>query len=116
MKIEIIERLNKFTVIADQDRTIINDVKPLAADPEDILIRIKGVGRWTIDMFLMFTLQRPDVMPFSDLGVQKGFMKYYRLDKLPDLIFMQEKSKLWSPFRTIAAIYLWHLVDDGFQW
>jgi len=85
-------------------------------DINDILIKIKGVGRWTIDMFLMFTLQRSDVMPFSDLGVQKGFMNYYQLDKLPDLLFMQEKSKSWSPFRTIAAIYLWHLVDDGFQW
>ena len=82
----------------------------------NILIKIKGVGRWTIDMFLMFTIQRPDVMPFSDLGIKKGFMNFYKLQTLPDDNFMKAKSQLWSPFRTLAAIYLWHLVDDGFEW
>ena len=70
------------------------------SEVKEFLIKIKGVGPWTVDMFLMFTLQRKDVMPFSDLGVQKGFVK----------------SELWKPFRTIASLYLWHLVDDGFVW
>ncbi len=82
----------------------------------DVLIKIKGVGPWTINMFLMFTLQREDVMPFGDLGIKKGFATYYKLKELPSINFMKEKSKLWSPFRTIASIYLWYLIDDGFEW
>ena len=80
------------------------------------LITIKGVGPWTIDMFLMFTLGRPDIMPFNDLGIQKGFMHYYNLNSVPTIEFMKEKSTLWKPFRTLASIYLWHLIDDGFEW
>ena len=83
---------------------------------KDLLIKIKGVGPWTIDMFLMFTLKREDIMPFSDLGIKKGFLKYYDLDYFPTLSFMQRQSQIWSPFRSIASIYLWHLVDDDFKW
>ncbi len=83
---------------------------------KNILININGIGPWTINMFLIFTLKREDVMPFSDLVIQKAFQKYYKLDFLPSVSFMQEKSQLWSPYNSIAAIYLWRLVDTGFQW
>ena len=80
------------------------------------LIKIKGIGPWTIDMFLMFTLNRPDILPVNDLGIQKGFKLFFRLNELPDEKFMVEKAKNWRPFRTIACWYLWKLVDDNFQW
>ena len=79
-------------------------------------IKIKGIGPWTIDMFLMFTLNRPDILPVNDLGIQKGFKLFFRLNELPDEKFMVEKAKNWRPFRTIACWYLWKLVDDNFQW
>lgn len=79
-------------------------------------IKIKGIGPWTIDMFLMFTLNRPDILPVNDLGIQKGFKLFFRLNQLPDEKFMVEKAKNWKPFRTIACWYLWKLVDDNFQW
>ncbi|HCN24906.1 MAG TPA: DNA-3-methyladenine glycosylase 2 family protein [Candidatus Marinimicrobia bacterium] len=79
-------------------------------------IKIKGIGPWTIDMFLMFTLNRPDILPVNDLGIQKGFKSFFSLNELPDENFMVEKSEKWKPFRTIACWYLWKLVDDNFQW
>ncbi len=79
-------------------------------------IKIKGIGPWTIDMFLMFALNRPDILPVNDLGIQKGFKLFFRLNELPDGKFMVEKAKNWKPFRTIACWYLWKLVDDNFQW
>ena len=79
-------------------------------------IKIKGIGPWTIDIFLMFTLNRPDILPVNDLGIQKGFKLFFRLNELPDEKFMVEKSEKWKPFRTIACWYLWKLVDDNFQW
>jgi DNA-3-methyladenine glycosylase II len=75
------------------------------------LIVVKGVGRWTADMFLMFTLYRPDVLPTGDLGIQKGFQKLFKLKTLPDAKKMEKLAKDWSPYRTIACWYLWELVD-----
>ena len=79
-------------------------------------IKIKGIGPWTIDMFLMFALNRPDILPVNDLGIQKGFKLFFRLNELPDENFMVGKAKNWKPFRTVACWYLWKLVDDNFQW
>ena len=77
----------------------------------DHLLVVKGVGPWTADMFLMFTLYRPDVLPTGDLGIQKGFQKLFKLKSLPDAKTMQRLSKNWSPHRTVACWYLWELVD-----
>lgn len=76
------------------------------------LIVVKGVGRWTADMFLMFTLSRPDVLPTGDLGIQKGFKKHFSLRTLPDPAKMEKLSKEWQPYRTVACWYLWELVDE----
>lgn len=80
------------------------------------LIQVKGIGPWTIDMFLMFTLNRMDVLPTNDLGIQKGFMIIFKLDDLPNPEFMIENSENWKPYRTIACWYLWKLVDGPFEW
>jgi DNA-3-methyladenine glycosylase II len=76
------------------------------------LIVVKGVGRWTADMFLMFTLYRPDVFPTGDLGIQKGFQKLFNLRTLPDAKKMERLAKSWAPYRTVASWYLWELIDN----
>ena len=80
------------------------------------LIKVKGIGQWTADMFLMFTLGRPDVFPFGDLGIQKGFMALTNMNHLPTKKEMERKTKKWQPYRTVAAWYLWKLVDGPFKW
>ena len=81
------------------------------------LIDIKGIGPWTADMFLMFTLCRFDVFPIKDLGIKKGMQKLFKLDMLPTDSFMIKKSKNWVPYRTICCLYLWKLIDgNNFEW
>ena len=80
------------------------------------LIQVKGIGQWTADMFLMFTLNREDVFPLGDLGVKKGVAIIENLPELPTEKHMAEISEKWQPYRTIAAWYLWKLVDGPFEW
>jgi len=81
------------------------------------LTQIKGIGQWTVDMFLMFTLSRPDVMAYGDLGIQKGYKKICNMSYLPSKKEMENGSKIWKPFRTLACWYLWKIVDDEeFVW
>lgn len=75
------------------------------------LVRVKGIGRWTAQMFLMFRLGRPDVLPDLDLGIQKGIQKAYRLRKLPSPERVKKIGAKWAPHRTIASWYLWRLLD-----
>ena len=101
------------------DTNLFNSNKVEKMSNEEIskeLIQIKGIGQWTVDMFLMFTLNRPDVMPYSDLGIQKGMKTLFDLDKLPTKEKMEALSIKWKPYRTIACWYLWKIVDDGFEW
>jgi len=80
------------------------------------LIKVKGIGQWTADMFLMFTLNREDVFPLGDLGVKKGVAIIENLPELPTEKHMEEISEKWQPYRTIAAWYMWKLVDGPFEW
>ena len=80
------------------------------------LTTIKGVGKWTAEMFLIFTLRRPDVFPVTDLGVQKGFKIFYSLDDLPTIELMNKKSESWKPYRTIMSLYLWYVVEGPIEW
>ena len=94
-----------------------NTVEKMSDDEiSELLIKIKGVGQWTIDMFLMFTLNRLDVMRYSDLAIKKGMKSLFNLNELPTKHDMKSLSINWSPFRTIACMYLWKIVDDGFEW
>lgn len=106
--------------IADAfSNNIINDKKISELDDQEIinqLTSIKGVGRWTAEMFLIFTLRRTDVFPVTDLGVQKGFQIFYSLDKLPTIEMMNQKSESWRPYRTIMSLYLWYAVEGPFEW
>lgn len=101
------------------DGTIEPKKFPKMTDEEirEHLIRVKGIGRWTADMFLMFTLYRPDVLPTGDLGIQKGFQRVFNLRTLPDVKKMEKLAKHWSPHRTVASLYLWRAVDsDESDW
>jgi DNA-3-methyladenine glycosylase II len=80
------------------------------------LIAIKGVGPWTAQMFLMFTLNRPDIFPSGDLGVQKGFQQYFKLKELPTPQTMEKRAEKWRPYRTVASLYFWKVVDGPFEW
>lgn len=75
------------------------------------LTEIKGVGRWTAEMFLIFNLGRPDVLPVHDLGIRKGFQIVYRKRKLPEPEPLERFGQRWKPYRTTAAWYLWRAVD-----
>ena len=81
----------------------------------DYLIQIKGVGRWTVEMQLMFTLGREDVFAIDDLGIQQAMIAIYQL-KTTDKKKMREKmlniSTQWSPYRTYACLHLWHWKDS----
>ena len=97
--------------------TISKDIESLV-DNEVIecLTTIKGVGPWTAEMFLMFTLNRRDVFPVTDLGIQKGFQLFFQLDEIPRPDQMIEKAEPWRPYRTLASWYLWRLVEGPFEW
>ncbi|KND52156.1 MAG: DNA-3-methyladenine glycosylase II [Parcubacteria bacterium C7867-003] len=75
------------------------------------LVSVKGVGVWTTHMFLMFTLNRLDVLPTGDLGIQKGFKILFKMKNLPDEKKMNKLSEKWKPYRTVACLYLWKLAD-----
>lgn len=75
----------------------------------NLLTQIKGVGRWTVEMILMFALQRPDVFPVLDLGIQNGIKNLYNVNLEKKELYkkMKEISASWSPYRTLACLYLW---------
>ena len=75
------------------------------------LVQVRGIGRWTVEMLLIFRLGRPDVLPVTDLGVRKGFAVTFGLDELPDADTMTRRAERWRPWRSVASWYLWRAVD-----
>jgi len=75
------------------------------------LTAVRGIGRWTVEMLLLFHLGRPDILPVNDLGVRKGFMLTYGLAALPSPAELLEYGKRWKPYRSVASWYLWRAVD-----
>jgi DNA-3-methyladenine glycosylase II len=71
------------------------------------LIEVKGIGQWTVDMFLIFHLGRPDVLPVGDLGIRRAAMLRYRLRKLPEPKRLITLARPWRPWRSVASWYLW---------
>jgi DNA-3-methyladenine glycosylase II len=71
------------------------------------LVAVKGLGDWTAHMFLMFHLERPDVLPVGDLGIRRAIERAYRLDELPDAARIEAIAAPWRPYRTLACRYLW---------
>lgn len=82
---------------------------------EDIiamLTQVKGIGRWTAEMFLIFSLGRLDVLPVDDLGFRNALKKAYRLRKLPEAKRIQKMAEKWRPYRSLATLYLWESLDN----
>jgi DNA-3-methyladenine glycosylase II len=77
------------------------------------LMEARGVGMWTVDMLMMFTLRRPDVMPVTDYGVRKGFQVLYRKRVLPSPKQILKHSEKWQPHRSVAALYLWRIAETA---
>ena len=78
------------------------------------LVAVKGIGRWTAEVFLMFRLGRQDVLPADDLGLMNAVHRVYRLRKRPDAKRLRQMGETWRPYRSIAAWYLWASLDsDG---
>ncbi len=93
---------------------VIFESLPGLADHEVIehLTQVKGIGVWTAHMFLIFALQRPDVLPTGDLGVRTAIRKIYGLDELPHPDQMQEIAARWRPYCSVASWYLWRSLDN----
>ncbi|MEO7363022.1 MAG: DNA-3-methyladenine glycosylase 2 family protein [Gemmatimonadaceae bacterium] len=77
----------------------------------DALVQVRGIGVWTAQMFLMFRLGRPDVLPVLDLGVRKGAQQIYRMRKLPETVRLEKTAKAWRPWRSVASWYCWRVLD-----
>ena len=75
------------------------------------LTQIKGLGPWTVDMFLIFHLGRPDVVPVGDLGIRRAVQTAYGLDELPDAAEIERIAEPWRPHRSLASLYLWRSLD-----
>ncbi|WP_312346129.1 DNA-3-methyladenine glycosylase [Stenotrophomonas acidaminiphila] len=81
----------------------------------EALLPIRGIGRWTVEMMLMFRLGRPDILPVDDLGVRKGAQRVDGGAGLPTPRELQARGQCWGPYRTLASLYLWRIADmaDG---
>jgi DNA-3-methyladenine glycosylase II len=108
----------KLGYLRDLARHVADDSLPLdrveSLDDDAVieaLVAVKGIGRWTAQMFLMFRLGRPDVLPELDLGVQKGIQLAYGLRALPTPKEVVRIGAPWAPYRTVASWYLWRLLD-----
>lgn len=102
------------------ERSLAGEIPTLAAarrlDDEALVERltaVRGIGRWTVEMFLIFRLGRPDVLPVDDYGVRKGFALAYGLPELPKPRELADHGARWAPWRTVASWYLWRVADRG---
>jgi len=87
------------------------DLKGLKKHPDDEVMRqlvaVKGIGRWTAEIFLMFRLGRPDIFPADDLGLMNAVQRTYGMRKRPDAKRLRKMCESWKPYRSVAAWYLW---------
>ena len=100
----------------DEPDTYNNLAKMGDEDIIQTLTKVKGIGLWTAQMFLMFTLNRPDIFPATDLAMQKGYQALFKLRELPKPGEMIKKSELWIPYRTTVSLYLWAVLEGPFEW
>jgi DNA-3-methyladenine glycosylase II len=116
----------KIRYIRDLSERIENgilDLKRVSSLPTEDVVKqldeVKGIGRWTAEMFLIFVLGRTDVLPVDDLGLRKATQKTYRLRKLPTKERFEQLSKNWHPYCSIATLYLWRSQEkpqDPVKW
>jgi 3-methyladenine DNA glycosylase/8-oxoguanine DNA glycosylase len=110
---------NKLLSLRDlAERTRRGEIPELAelhGMPDDVIVerltQVRGIGRWTSEMFLIFRLGRPDVLPADDYGVRKGFQVAYRKRALPTRQQLEKHAEAWRPYRTVASWYMWRAVE-----
>src|SRR5687768_17552712 len=112
-KVSYVQNVARFSLVQGMDHRKLHKM-----DDEEVieyLTQIKGVGRWTVEMLLMFALSREDVFAIDDLGIQNAMIALYKLDRTDKKQFREEMlriSKKWSPYRTYACMYLWRWKDN----
>jgi DNA-3-methyladenine glycosylase II len=110
---------NKLLAVRDLAARSLDGTVPTREDlarmsDEEIIERctaVRGIGRWTVEMMLIFHLGRPDVLPVDDLGVRKGAMRLYRLRKLPSPERLAKIAEPWRPWRSVGSWYLWRVME-----
>jgi len=111
----------KVLAMKDLAKKTIEGVVPTLADAHKMsdeelverLISVRGIGAWTVEMFLIFRLGRPDVLPIHDYGVQKGFAITYGKKRIPKPRELAEFGERWRPYRTVASWYMWRAVQQA---
>ncbi len=114
---------NKLLALRDlalrESRGEIPDLRRMSTMTEDAivaaLVPVRGIGRWTVEMMLMFRLGRPDVLPVDDLGVRKGAQRVDKTEDMPTPKALLERGERWGPYRTYASLYLWRIADFAAQ-
>ncbi|MBZ5581745.1 MAG: DNA-3-methyladenine glycosylase [Acidobacteriia bacterium] len=96
-----------------RDGVVVFEELPSLSDQEVIerLTQVKGIGVWTVHMFLIFALRRPDVLPTGDLGIRAAIRKAYGLDELPKPSEIESMAERWKPYCTVASWYLWRSLE-----
>jgi 3-methyladenine DNA glycosylase/8-oxoguanine DNA glycosylase len=111
----------KVLAMKDLAKKTVEGVVPTLADAHKIsdeelverLVSVRGIGAWTVEMFLIFRLGRPDVLPIHDYGVQKGFAITYGKKDIPKPRELAEFGERWRPYRTVASWYMWRAVQQA---
>lgn len=111
----------KAAAMKDLAQKTIEGVVPSLADAEKLsdeelverLISVRGIGAWTVEMFLIFRLGRPDVLPIHDYGVQKGYALTYRKRRIPKPRELAKFGERWKPYRTVASWFMWRAVEHA---
>ena len=92
------------------------DLEALESMPDEeiveVLDEVKGIGPWTVHMFLIFTLGRPNVLPVDDYGIRMSVQRIYGLSELPKKGEIERLAEKWHPYSTVASLYLWHAKDN----
>jgi len=100
-----------------ESRDEIPDLRRMSVMSDDdivaALVPIRGIGRWTVEMMLMFRLGRPDVLPVDDLGIRKGAQLVDKLEAMPTPKELAVLGERWGPYRTYVSMYLWRIADLG---
>lgn len=93
------------------------DARQLARMDSEAIVEhlsaVRGIGRWTVEMLLIFRLGRPDVLPLDDLGIRRGAQWLDGLEDAPGRRELAERGEAWAPWRSLAALYLWRIADGG---
>lgn len=111
---------NKVAAVRDLAARTLDGTVPAAAefgelDDEAVIARItrvRGVGRWTVEMLLIFHLGRPDVLPVGDLGVRRGYQRLFELEEMPSPATLERLAEPWRPYRSAASWYLWRATES----